>query len=249
MKFSREPSLTREPRLSEQVADFLGAEIELGTIRPGESLPSEAELSYRFNVSRAVIREALARLKQQRVLESRQGSRTRVASSPKRSFRFSSRWKDRSAQIASLYELKILLEGDSAALVALSCTDGDIKNLQSCLEALTLAMREGLDGANANFDFHQAIINASGNRHLIDLMKYVNEKLWDLLAEDESQPSNLALTESSLCEHVQLFEAIAGRDPERARSALYFHLENAARRRGIKILKYRVRDRLEEEKE
>jgi GntR family transcriptional repressor for pyruvate dehydrogenase complex len=236
MKFSREPKLAREPRLSEQVADFLAAEIDLGTIRPGESLPSEAELSYRFNVSRAVIREALARLKQLRVLESRQGSRTRVARGPKQSFGFTTGGKESLTQeIASLYELKILLEGDAAALAAMRRSDRDIKSLQSCLDALTLAMREGLDGANANFDFHQSLIEASGNRYLIDLMKYVNERLWDFLAEDESQPSNLALTRSSLDEHVRLFEAVLERDPERARRALHLHLENAAKRRGIEI--------------
>lgn len=239
MKFSREPNLKRAPRLSEQVASFLAGEIERGTIRPGDPLPSEAQLSYRFNVSRAVVREALARLQQQGILESKQGSRTRVADCSFQVFRFQAEGMDRSAQITSLYELKILIEGDAAALAAMCCTKSDIDNLKSCLETLTMAIQDELDGGNANFDFHQAIVNASGNQYLISLMEYVNERLWDLLEEDENQPANLALTQKSYEEHVHLYEAIAAKDAEQARRALHSHLENAAKRRGISIFRAR----------
>jgi GntR family transcriptional regulator, transcriptional repressor for pyruvate dehydrogenase complex len=156
--------------------------------------------------------------------------------------RFYAEGKDKSAQVASLYELKVLIEGDAAALAAMCCTEQDIVSLKGCLETLTMAMRDGLDGGNANFDFHQTIIDAAGNQYLISLMNYVNERLWDLLAEDENQPSNLTLTQSSYEEHVRLFEAIAAGDPEQARRALYSHLENAAHRRGIAIFKDRQRD-------
>ena len=89
MRFSNEPKLKRVPRLSEQVAKFLASEIEKGSFQPGETLPSEAELSSRFEVSRTVIREALARLKYDGLLESRQGSKCKViGSSTKRAFRF-----------------------------------------------------------------------------------------------------------------------------------------------------------------
>lgn len=193
-------------------------------------------MSYRFNVSRAVVREALARLQQQGILESKQGSRTRVADCSFQVFRFQTEGMDKSAQITSLYELKVLIEGDAAALAAMCCTQRDIDNLKSCLDTLTMALRDGLDGGNANFDFHQAIVNASGNPYLIGLMEYVNERLWDLLEEEENQPANLALTQTSYEEHVRLYEAIAAKDAERARRALYWHLENAAERRGISIL-------------
>lgn len=235
MKFSEEPNLKRAPRLSEQVAGFLAAEIEKGTIRRGDPLPSEAQLSYRFNVSRAVVREALARLQQQGILESKQGSRSRVADNSFQVFRFPFQGLDKATQMAALYELKVLMEGDAAALAAMRCSTDDINNLQACLTTLTMAMQDGLDGGNANFDFHQAILNASGNPLLTSLMEYVNERLWDLLTEDENQPANLALTQQSYQEHVRLFEAIAARDAEQARQALYAHLKNAAKRRGINI--------------
>ncbi len=235
MKFSKEPNLRREPRLSEQVADFLASEIELESIRAGDLLPSEAELSYRFNVSRAVIREALARLKQQGVLQSRQGSRTRVASGSNSTFKFRIDKKNKTSSIVSLYEFKILLEADAAALAAVNCEEQEIAGLQSCLATLTLAMEKGLDGTSANFDFHQTFIEASHNRYLIEFMKYLNERLWDLLAEDKNQPSNLAITRSSLDEHIQIFQAIANKAPEQARKAIYAHLKNAAKRRGILV--------------
>ena len=69
MLFSTDPKLVRPPKLSEQVAQFLADEIAKGSFKAGENLPSEAELASRFKVSRTIIREALARLEFEGVIE------------------------------------------------------------------------------------------------------------------------------------------------------------------------------------
>jgi GntR family transcriptional repressor for pyruvate dehydrogenase complex len=230
MKFSKEPNLRREPKLSEQVAAFLANEITSGHIQPGTSLPSEAELSYRFNVSRTVIREALARLKNDGFIASMQGRRSKVASGPNRNFRLE---PSQPLDIQHLYELKALMEGDAAAMAAVRHCQDDIKKLRECLQTLTQALREGIDGTSANFDFHQIVIGASANKYLIDFMRFLNERLWDLIQADEGQTSNLALTQDSLNEHEAIFAAIVKKEPDAARQAAYLHLRNAARRRGL----------------
>ena len=48
--------------LSEQVAKQLASEIESGRWKPGEKLPSEADLCRVFNVGRSSLREALKSL-------------------------------------------------------------------------------------------------------------------------------------------------------------------------------------------
>ena len=235
MKFSREPNLKREPKLTEQVASFLASEIRQGTIQPGESLPSEAELSYRFNVSRTVIREALAQLKYEGILESKQGRRTKVAAGPKRAFRLKT---SQPVKFAQLYELKALIEGDATALASVRRSQHDIKKLESCLKTLTKSMEEGIDGTSANFDFHQLITKASGNRYISEFIRYLDEILWDLIQGDEGQSSNLPLTPISLKEHVAIFNAIVKKNPNQAREAVHNHLKNSARRRGISIFKH-----------
>jgi DNA-binding FadR family transcriptional regulator len=53
----------RTASLAQQVAQEILSEIETGTLaREGGLLPSETDLSHRFGVSRATVREALSRL-------------------------------------------------------------------------------------------------------------------------------------------------------------------------------------------
>jgi GntR family transcriptional regulator len=74
--------IQRSVPLSQQVANDILASIEAGTLaRPGDGLlPSEAELSQRYGVSRATIREALSRLEQRGVIIRRHGVGTFVNS-------------------------------------------------------------------------------------------------------------------------------------------------------------------------
>lgn len=72
--------LKRSIPLSQQVANDILASIEAGDLaRPGDGLlPSEAELSLRYDVSRATVREALSRLEQRGVIVRRHGVGTFV---------------------------------------------------------------------------------------------------------------------------------------------------------------------------
>jgi GntR family transcriptional regulator len=67
--------IQRSIPLSQQVANDILAGIEAGELaRPGDGLlPSEAELSQRYSVSRATVREALSRLEQRGVIVRRHG--------------------------------------------------------------------------------------------------------------------------------------------------------------------------------
>ena len=63
----------------EHVAERLAAEIRSGTYAAGEKLPSERELARRLEVGRASVREAIAALQVQGVIETRPGSGSFVA--------------------------------------------------------------------------------------------------------------------------------------------------------------------------
>src|SRR3954454_15521681 len=63
----------------EQIAERLAADIRSGLLAPGERLPSERELARQLEVSRASVREALAALQLQGVVETRAGAGTFVA--------------------------------------------------------------------------------------------------------------------------------------------------------------------------
>ena len=66
--------IARPLRLSEEVCVDLQRRIARGEIKPGDRLPTEKALGEAFGVSRAVVREAIARLKADGLIETRQGS-------------------------------------------------------------------------------------------------------------------------------------------------------------------------------
>lgn len=76
--------LTRPEGLYLQVAQRVRQDIEAGRYRPGDSLPSESQLSQHYGVSRQTVRQAIAALKSEGLVEAEQGRGTFVRSAPLR---------------------------------------------------------------------------------------------------------------------------------------------------------------------
>src|SRR5690242_3328561 len=76
----------REPRVNlvATVTDTLRREIVEGRLQPGDKLPTEAALGASAKVSRTVVREAVASLKAEGLVETRQGAGAFVLAAPKR---------------------------------------------------------------------------------------------------------------------------------------------------------------------
>ena len=69
-------------RLSDRLAQRLVDQIESGSLRPGDRLPTEQQLALAHGVSRTVVREAVHQLRSRALLVSRQGSGVFVAQTP-----------------------------------------------------------------------------------------------------------------------------------------------------------------------
>lgn len=65
-----------------QVRDAIRAQIVAGQFKPGDRLPSEARLTQDFGVSRTVVREAVAALRSDGLVEPRQGAGVFVLTPP-----------------------------------------------------------------------------------------------------------------------------------------------------------------------
>ena len=70
------------PALWKSIADTLLAEIGAGHYRPGDRLPTEAQLAARFGVNRHTVRHAVASLTETGLLHARRGAGVFVASEP-----------------------------------------------------------------------------------------------------------------------------------------------------------------------
>ena len=72
----------RAERFAERVYESLFYAIATGKIAPGSKLPAELELAALFDVSRPVVRQALDRLREDQLVDSRRGSAPMCAPSP-----------------------------------------------------------------------------------------------------------------------------------------------------------------------
>jgi DNA-binding FadR family transcriptional regulator len=206
----------------EHVAERLAAEIRSGTFAPGERLPSERELSRRLEVGRASVREAIAALQVQGVIETRAGSGSFVA--PDARERLPAAALAHDASPTDLLEARALIEPEIARLAAeRGRPDPECERLLGAMEAAAdpsdPATRAGWNESDRLF--HRQIAALTGNPVLAGIADHVaslmDQPLWQRLRDDSiATPGRTAI---HLAEHRMIYEAIADGDPEAA--ALY----------------------------
>lgn len=224
--------LTKSLTLTEQVARQIAAEIADGVHAVGAKLPSGRILAEKYGVSAAVIREVTERLRAQGLIQSRQGSGSTVVSrTGVQGFQVSSGIAVNREQLASVYELRMELEGGAAALAAVRGNAADLHAMEQALAALEAHLEHPEQGVEHDIAFHVAIAAATHNRYYQDLLQYLNLQLRLAVCTARSN-SRLqeGLTAAVHREHVAVFEAIRARDPEGARLAAILHLRQAAHR-------------------
>jgi GntR family transcriptional repressor for pyruvate dehydrogenase complex len=227
--------IKRAVRLTDQVADTLYDQIKSGIYQPGETIASEVELAAQFGVSRTVLREALAHLKYEGILHSKQGSGLQVGSFANvRTFRLEVQDEANVDEILSLYELRAILEGDATALAAERRSRKQLADLKNCLVKIHQAIEKGKDYSAADAAFHETITKASGNPFLSDFMVFLSDKLRNLSRRARDRVSRSPEMQLEVQEeHDVIFQAISDSDPQKAKEAALEHLRNAFKRQKI----------------
>ncbi|MCP5229859.1 MAG: FadR family transcriptional regulator [Candidatus Accumulibacter sp.] len=228
---------SRRPRLSEEVSIALEGQIARGEVKPGEQLPVEKVLAGTFGVSRAVIREAIARLKADGRVETRQGAGAFVALVPKSlNFRFWQGDGPALAELREIFELRAMVESAIAELAARRRLPADITTIRCFLHAMDDALANGSDGSEADDDFHLAIAAATHNSYTRRLVEFLGRHFSESRRLAWTMPDgNSALPQQAQAEHRRLFEAVVAGKPRRARRYAHEHVRCAARRVGIEL--------------
>lgn len=219
--------------LVSEVADELRDEIVHGTFDVGSSLPSEAELGARFDVSRVTVREALRVLTVEGLLTVLAGKGSTVAPLEQwKSLNAILQYHDArggSARVAEqLIAVRRMFETEAAALAAQHITDEDIHRLRECIER----MRDGSSAADvpmfvdADLLFHDIIMRRSGNVFLTALF----EPLTHTLAERRTETSRIPeIQENAIAEHENILAALEKRDADSSRFAMAQHMDQTLR--------------------
>src|SRR4051794_36100684 len=218
-------SLSRRS-LADQVADALAQYILEEGLQEGDSLPSTAELAERFDVSRTVVREALADLAGRGVLTRSQGRESIVATPGSNELTSLLQFRLRRSDMATddIFECRSALELTTARGAALRATEQDVADLWQLLEALDAA-KAGKNFHQADIALHRGIAVASGN----SLVVLILDALVDLLREvrvtaTRNRKARGGSMDTVVAQHRRIVQAIADGDPDRATAAMADHL-------------------------
>ena len=135
----------------------------------GTKIPSENELCKEFSVSRVVIREALQKLRGEKLLVTRQGVGT-YAANP-------SNFEPTEEKIVlseKLYrdflDFREAVENTAVKLSRQTATEEDFLRMEQCVDAMQAAYKDNEAYNLADFNFHLAVVSASHNDLLIRSM-------------------------------------------------------------------------------
>ena len=216
------------------MAELLAGEIRSGTFAPGERLPSERELARRLEVGRASVREAIAALQVQGVIETRPGSGSFVAADAAERLPAPSALPH-DASPSDLLETRALLEPAIARLAAArGRSDPECERLLTAMEAAAdprdpAARHRGWNESDRLF--HLRLAELTGNPVLAGIAGHVaalmDQPLWQRLRDDSiATPGHTAI---HLAEHRMIYEAVAEGDPDAASLYAAQHVKRVRR--------------------
>lgn len=218
------PALERGS-ISEQVANRILGMIKSGNLRPGDKLPTEAQMSVAIGISRPPLREALKALTIMGVLESRQGGRYTVSDlSPSRLVApFNAMLSVADYDINEHFECRSIVDVELVRL----CTQRASRELRQRI--LKLAVDgQAFHGDPVGFrlldnEFHQAL-NAGARNGMLTTMA---QGLYDVGLDVRRVASTLpGVIEKSVRQHIEVAEAVAARNEAAATAAIRRHLEH-----------------------
>jgi DNA-binding FadR family transcriptional regulator len=209
----------------------LAEDIRNGRLPPGSRLPTERELMQQAGVSRTVVREAVAALRAEGLVITRQGVGAFVTAHPGEGiFRLTASEAAGLADVIHLLELRLAVEVEAAALAAERRTQAGLAAMEVAIHAFSAAQQAGQDAAEADFALHRAIVDATGNNHLARFLDSLGRHAIPRRAlglADQSAAERVAYLAQVATEHAAVGAALRAGAAPPARDAMRHHLTEA----------------------
>lgn len=198
-----------------------------GALAPGEQMPSERLLAEALGVGRPLVREALRRLVERRLVDVRPGRGTFVrhlqttdAAGP-----LTTLMRDRNATAADVLQARIMLETEAAITACRHLTIEATREIRAALQRFedseTLEERVRSDLA-----FHRALVMASGNPVIGILYDSMATMTVQMMLRSLGDP---IVSREGLPFHQEIFDALLSGNEEKTARAVRGHLLVAER--------------------
>ncbi len=223
----------KREKYSETIYRDIRDKIAAGIYPVSTKLPNEREFAMQYQVSRFPVREAIARLEEEGVLEIRQGTGTYVQNRTQKVEKtFEEKPIDPGDPISKdiLWEtltLRKLLEVESARLAALNITPDGLVRLEQALIASIQEIRKLKQGEDNTFfesdrEFHYAIARECGNPILLPCLQSMKHII------STHQHLSLGVTsqrDEVVTFHTAIYESILARDATATANSMRRHME------------------------
>jgi len=218
--------------LTGELVARLTASIVSGKLPPGSQLPTEQEMIAATGVSRTVVREAVAALKADRLVITRQGVGAFVAERVRRPFRVDFDERSTLREVLNVMELRTGVEVEAAGLAAERASPAQVKKIADRFGAVSAAIARGENAVDQDFAFHCEIADSTGNPQFKRFLEYLGRfiiprrTVWGRSAP----PTKRVQLDVFQQEHEQILDAIRERAVTQARAAMQRHLVNSRNR-------------------
>jgi DNA-binding GntR family transcriptional regulator len=219
---SKSPMLTpirRSRSLTQDAYVQIKSAIIANELKPGQQLKEE-ELASQLGISSTPLREALAKLEQEWLVETIPHRGKFVAEITPENVR-------------EVFEVRRELEGLAVELALPSLTTEDLEELGAFFERANARYPRGDDfdpslWFESETRLHELIIYNCGNQWLIRLLKTLNDHIWRIRGFRVTTPGTA--TRQSFLEHLAIWEALKAKDVAKAKALMEQHLYKAGER-------------------
>src|SRR3984957_17205983 len=226
--------VTPPPRLTREIAERIADEIATARLPPGAKLPTEQEMVAAMGVSRTVVREAVAALRAQGLIVTRQGAGAFVAAdADRRPFQLALDGLPSIAEVLDVMELRASVEVAAAGLAAERGSPTARRRVAKALASIEAALDRGESAIAEDFAFHRAIAAATGNPQFAHFLEYLGRFIiprQSIRVAAHRPEGQRAYLDTFQREHAAIAAAIVARDAAAAREAMRRHLTNSQAR-------------------
>src|SRR5687768_10644769 len=216
------PTIKRQ-NIYQQLVEHLQQYIIDNSLRPGDRLPTEAELAARFRVSRQSVREAVKVLESIGVVETRPRDGSRLSMMSTRSLTDHLRFffELDGATVKEMAAARRVIECAFVPVIVENADESDFHRLEAAIERMREHTRRGETFAEADMAFHQALATATKNRVMAGFGAMVQEFFIHLRSRIKADRTK---QQRSIQEHEQILKALREKDVRAAQNAIEHHL-------------------------